>query len=1288
MLKNSNDRTDSETLRQKAEELLKKKATGSASSLSEIEMLKLIHELEVHQIELEMQNEELIHAYDVSMFDLKKKNDESLEQQALFTSALDAIADVILYNEEPEDILENANRILGQTLQLDRSVIYQVSFEKNQITGLCEWLQTTSPEITSTIGNYPFDWFRCPLSELKKTQNYLISQFNAVNEHFIEDGSGIKLHQGMNIKSLLWYPFDFDEHMFYVFTLNQVLKQRQWTNEDISFVSSVAKQVSIALLKIRLLNEHQLVKESEEKLKVLSDQLESILDHIPGLVFYKDKKNNFIRVNKYFADAIHKNKHELTNVNLADIYPASIAGQYHQDDLSVINSGLAKLNIEEIWETEEGLKWVNTSKIPFIDANGEIIGVIGISMDITERRKAEQSLRESELRFRNLFDKANEGLVMLSIDGKLVEVNESFADMHGYTVEELKNTNIQDIDVLREGSFEGRADIMKRINAGEVVRFEVEHYHKDGHSIIFSDTVSLITIGDQKFYLAFHQDITERKQAEIALQKSEELYRKLLHTIPDIIVMTDIEGNITYASDKMDSFLDNVPKENIYGKNMLSFIAEHDLPRAIENTKLMLNNALGVREYQLKFPNNTIIDAEINGDIIRDRENNPLGIVFIIRNITERKRLEEEKRKTDSKILTLSMAIDQSPVTTVITDLAGNIEFVNPKFTETTGYKAEEAIGKNSRILKSGDKPDTEYKELWDTILSGQNWHGVFQNKRKNGELYWESAVISSVKDNEGAITHFLAVKEDITQRKQMVEELKQISTRLSLATSAGGVGVWDYDIVNNVMLWDDQMIALYGLDKNSFSGAYEAWRAGLHPDDMVRGDQEIQMAISGKKDFNTEFRVLWPDGTVRYIRALAIVQRDGTGKALRMIGTNWDITNQKNTEQALLESKDILQKNNAEKDKFFSIIAHDLRSPFNVFLNFSQMLAEDLPTLEQEQIQRIAVSMQNSATNLFRLLENLLEWSLMQRGITQYEPETCILMTEISESMTSVIDPAKKKGIQIIYDIPEDIVVFADENMLHGIIRNLATNAVKFTPKAGTITIAAKQLPDKSVEISIKDTGIGMSREMIDDLFKLDVNTSRRGTEDEPSTGLGLIICKDFIGKHDGKFWVESEEGKGSVFYFTIPYNAEVQNRWNEPLGKPTLQVPRQTGNLPEEIKPLKILIAEDDEISDSLISDIVKKYSHEILHVKTGVQAIAAFLSNPDIDLVLMDINLPQMDGYEATRQIRRFNKDVIIIAQTAYALLGDRQIAIDSGCNDYISKPIAKDELLGLIRKYFNL
>jgi len=492
-------------------------------------------------------------------------------------------------------------------------------------------------------------------------------------------------------------------------------------------------------------------------------------------------------------------------------------------------------------------------------------------------------------------------------------------------------------------------------------------------------------------------------------------------------------------------------------------------------------------------------------------------------------------------------------------------------------------------------------------------------------------------------------------------------------------VGVWDYDMVNNILIWDDQMFALYGLDKKNFIGAYEAWQEGLHPDDLLRGDQEIQMAISGKKEFNTEFRVLWPDGTVRYIRALAVVQRDDSGKALRMIGTNWDITSQKNAEQLLLESKEDLQKTNAEKDKFFSIISHDLRGPFNGFLGLSKLLAESLQDMSQQEIRKMAGAMKNSAVNLFRLLENLLEWSRLQRGITSFEPGPFLLMPMIAESMHPVMDLANKKEIDTIFEIPADLEVFADQYMLSSTIRNLASNAVKFTIKGGKVTMAAKTIPGNSVEISVRDTGIGMSPQMVADLFRLDVQTNRKGTDGEPSSGLGLLLCKEFVEKHGGKLRVESEEGKGSVFYFTIPYHAEG-------LMKTVSSNSVSNEEKEVQIKRMKILIAEDDEISDSLISAMVDKYSYEVLHVNTGVDAIHACRNNPDIDLVLMDINLGGMNGYEATHQIRQFNNDVVIIAQTAFSLKFDRVMAIEVGCNDYINKPISISELQGLIRKYF--
>jgi PAS domain S-box-containing protein len=248
------------------------------------------------------------------------------------------------------------------------------------------------------------------------------------------------------------------------------------------------------------------------------------------------------------------------------------------------------------------------------------------------------------------------------------------------------------------------------------------------------------------------------------------------------------------------------------------------------------------------------------------------------------------------------------------------------------------------------------------------------------------------------------------------------------------------------------------------------------------------------------------------------------------------NITEQK---QAALEIKlknEELQKVNSEKDKFFSVIAHDLLNPFQALLGFSSAMGEDLLNLPLEKIQKIAVNMRQSANTLFYLLENLLDWSQMQRGVMGFKPKTLKLARTVSEVIDLVRNVADKKMIVISQIISEELTVFADRQMLESLMRNLIFNAVKFTPNGGQVTISAFVLPDKQIEISVTDTGIGMDQILIGNLFKLDEQAKRKGTEGEPSTGLGLIICKDFIEKHGGKLVVESEEGKGSSFSFSLP--------------------------------------------------------------------------------------------------------------------------------------------------------
>ncbi|MDO9510414.1 MAG: ATP-binding protein [Bacteroidales bacterium] len=248
------------------------------------------------------------------------------------------------------------------------------------------------------------------------------------------------------------------------------------------------------------------------------------------------------------------------------------------------------------------------------------------------------------------------------------------------------------------------------------------------------------------------------------------------------------------------------------------------------------------------------------------------------------------------------------------------------------------------------------------------------------------------------------------------------------------------------------------------------------------------------------------------------------------------DISERKQIEEEIKLKNEELNKVNAEKDKFFSIIAHDLRSPFSGFLGLTELLAEDVQNMTMDRTKLIAQKMHESAVNIFRLLENLLEWSRMEHGLIHFNPENIQLYSLANESLTMIVDRAKSKEIEITNIIPEDLNVLADSNIIQSVIRNLVSNAVKFTPFGGKIILSSKIMTNKTLKISVSDTGIGMSLSMLENLFHLGVQTNRIGTDGEPSTGLGLLICKGFIERHGGKIWAESEEGKGSDFHFTIP--------------------------------------------------------------------------------------------------------------------------------------------------------
>jgi len=293
-------------------------------------------------------------------------------------------------------------------------------------------------------------------------------------------------------------------------------------------------------------------------------------------------------------------------------------------------------------------------------------------------------------------------------------------------------------------------------------------------------------------------------------------------------------------------------------------------------------------------------EVETNASLIESDNRQVLHLS--LHDITERRHAEVELRK-------LSRAVEYSPISIVITDPNGAIEYVNPKFTQLTGYTSAEASGKNPRILNAGESSPELFSKLWQTISAGKVWSGILYNKKKNGEKYWESATIAPILDDNGKITHYLALKEDITARKLAEDDLKISSERVKLAALAAKVGIWDLDVPSDRLVWDEQMYAIYGLRPDPNRNSNHRWRSSVHPDDLVSAETEYKNCLYGSGTYDTEFRILHGgDGKVRFIRAAGTVLKNSAGKPIRMIGVNWDVTREKERELALMLSEELFK--------------------------------------------------------------------------------------------------------------------------------------------------------------------------------------------------------------------------------------------------------------------------------------------------------------------------------------------------------------------------------------------
>ena len=593
----------------------------------------------------------------------------------------------------------------------------------------------------------------------------------------------------------------------------------------------------------------------------------------------------------------------------------------------------------------------------------------------------------------------------------------------------------------------------------------------------------------------------------------------------------------------------------------------------------------------------------------------------------------------------------------------------------------------------------TKFFGIYITIYSRPNFNtflaNVFATRVKQTceiEIIQENQTVKYfhiegiVLDNE---SNCLANIMDITKNKESEkklfesrEKLSQSEADLKKAQAIALIGNWSYNVQTNELIWSDELYAIFEINKNKFTGTIQdTFDKLIFPEDKDKVELAIKSAINEEVIIPIEYRILLDNGDLRYVWSeIADIKKDDFGNPFLLVGIIQDVSQRKLTEIDLIHERERAEENNRLKSAFLANMSHEIRTPMNGILGFAEILKDQ--TLNLQEQQEYLDIIEKSGIRMLNIINDIVDISKIESG----QMEVSLSETNINDVLKYIFNLFKleveKKGIQLSYDyslVDENAMILTDREKLYAILSNLVKNAVKFTT-VGRIDFGY-EYKNESLRFFVKDSGLGIEKSKQKIIFERFIQADVSDKRSYQGAGLGLSISKAYVEMLGGKIGVESEFGKVSKFYFTLPYKKYLQTTEINTLLEPNSNI--TTNNL----KKLKIIIAEDDEITTKLINTIVAKYSIHIFKVRNGNDAVETCKNNPDIDLIFMDIQMPDMNGYEAIKQIREFNNEVIIFAESAFVMLGDKEKAFSIGSNEYLSKPYKSQQLIELLYKYFS-
>ena len=577
------------------------------------------------------------------------------------------------------------------------------------------------------------------------------------------------------------------------------------------------------------------------------------------------------------------------------------------------------------------------------------------------------------------------------------------------------------------------------------------------------------------------------------------------------------------------------------------------------------------------------------------------------------------------------------------------------------------------------DDYDMVLKSIHKSAEKLEIWKVEYRVNLPKKGLRWHSGIANPERLDDGC-TIWHGFISDITELKAKDDKFRLISNRLKLATKAGGVGVWNWNILDNIMEWDEQMFVLYGIEKGKSSCSYDTWINSLHPDDKQRCELEFQMALRGEKPFDTEFRIIWPNETLRNIRALANIEFDALGRPINMTGTNWDFTDFKVNER-LLNAKNIAEIAVKTKSIFIANMSHEIRTPMNAILGFSEIL---LGLINEPTQYYYLDAINRSGKILLQLINDILDLSKIEADKVEIKRKPISLQVLLDDIKVIFSQQAIQKNLNFSVSIDNKCpcCVLLDEIRLRQILINIVGNALKFTHEGEvkiTLSVLHMDVENKKVDlvIDVFDSGIGIPEKQQENIFSAFTQQENQGAE-YGGTGLGLTISRRLLQLMNGSISVHSQEGEGSCFSINLKNvlicNDEIEN-----------QIEIEESKQPPTFQSAKILLVDDIVFNRKLILSYLLEFdSLTFVEASTGQEALDK-VQQFTFDLIFMDRRLPDIGGDSVCEQIKAINPHIPIIMVSASILKGPEEDKSPIFYDIELSKPVKKTALLNAMCVY---